>query len=166
MIKGYRAQNGGFSFIELMVVISIITLLSAIAIPLFLGFREKSRVRAYMATAAGAVSEIQSWVVTTKDPVNLSLRDLDTNCDGTIDSNDMTNGDILTAGIAYVYANCRNNGKNEKAPWSDTPLWYATSDKSSLPVGQISLVQESEGIELIALSTGNVILFHGFISYQ
>ncbi|MBF0456636.1 MAG: type II secretion system protein [Nitrospirae bacterium] len=50
----------GFSLIELMVVISIVSLLTAIAVPAFLGQREKARVRATASSARSAVTDLQS----------------------------------------------------------------------------------------------------------
>ncbi|MBF0458555.1 MAG: prepilin-type N-terminal cleavage/methylation domain-containing protein [Nitrospirae bacterium] len=52
----------GFSLIELMVVIAIISLLTAIAVPMFLGQREKARVRTTESSAKGAVSELQEFI--------------------------------------------------------------------------------------------------------
>ncbi|WP_420265184.1 pilus assembly FimT family protein [Candidatus Magnetominusculus dajiuhuensis] len=50
----------GFSLVELMVVIAIVSLLTAVAVPLFLGQREKSRVRATASSARSAVADLQA----------------------------------------------------------------------------------------------------------
>lgn len=54
MHSGTRARDGGFTLIELMVVVMIIAVLLAFAIPSFLGFRARARDAVAQSTLANA----------------------------------------------------------------------------------------------------------------
>lgn len=57
-----KCNHLGFALVELLVVVSIIGILVTIAIPAYLGQREKAKVKAVVASAKGVVSEIQSFL--------------------------------------------------------------------------------------------------------
>jgi prepilin-type N-terminal cleavage/methylation domain-containing protein len=150
-----RNNNKGFSLIELMVVIAIISLIIAIAMPVYLGVREAVTVRSLIASARAAVPELQGWMEMAYSHAH--LREADTNCDGQLNEYDMTNGQLLTAGIAKTFAECRNTGRHEKSPWSpQIPLW---SNDEAIPPGQITLIEKDYRIRIFGKTINGGIVF-------
>jgi prepilin-type N-terminal cleavage/methylation domain-containing protein len=124
---GNKMKNRGFTLIELLIVVAIIGILSAAAIPGYLGMQERGRKGAITRVAEASIPELQAWVISANKgafPTGQGLlTEVDINGNGQVEAAE-TNNALAGAGLVTAWLINHNTNHSELSPWGGQPLWF------------------------------------------